>query len=315
MEKNKSTLISTATVKTVAVLIAKSYIVIGLSIIAILIFFTLSGSLSFQSINTFKFTNCSNDIVSKFHEYSNISFSFSDREEDLPSELIYTIQGLKISENHYLDLGRVSKLLSENNCKISSVKLERSHILSSNSISDIATVIWLLMSSLLIALIFRKSIQNNRSLHKKLYFALPLFGISWAVLAAIIINLYLIIDSNSSEIYHVDSILARISFLEAFFIGVLFIPLFEEIIFRRIVFQFWINKNFVVLGILFSSLVFATMHALIPQDILPEWLVFFIIFFLSAGCCYAYLRTGLRGSWLFHSSYNASLIIPLYLFS
>ena len=313
MEGGKSVLISTATVKTVAVLIAKSYIVIALSVLMIGLFTSLSGALSFQSVNIFKLSSCSAETVLIFKDYNNISFSFSDEEERSPTELIYTIMGLNISEDHYSDLRDISKLLQENNCEISSVKLERGHIFSSNPISDVAIVIWILISSLLIALMFRKSIQNDRPLHKKTYLALPFFGVLGAIFVTLLINLYISMGDNPKENYFVDDILNRISFIEAFLIGVIVIPLFEEIIFRRVVLQLWINKSFVVLGVIFSSVAFAALHVLVPQEILPKWLVFFIIFMLSVGCSYAYLRSGLKGSWLLHASYNASLIIPLYL--
>jgi len=301
-----------AIVKTIAVLLAKTYLGIFLSFASIVIFFYISGVLNFQSTSTFKLIGCNADIVSVFDQNDDISFNFIDQMSSIPNELIYTTNGLIFSEQEYSELSNISRLLSDNGCEVTDVTLERGHILSSSAASDFLSLFFIFSSSILIFIVFKKSIIVNRPYYKRLNPLFVLYGICGAFVAGLILNVYMLFTGNNDEFIAADSILSDISIFDAILIGVLFIPLYEEIIFRRILLELWINSNYAGIGSVLISLLFAALHAIIPQDILPSFLVFIIIFCLSFGCCYAYFKSGLLGSWLLHSSYNLVLIVSAY---
>lgn len=90
----------------------------------------------------------------------------------------------------------------------------------------------------------------------------------------------------------------------------LFIPLIEEFFFRRVLLQKWIDKGLGFLGVLFTSIIFAGIHSLVPLPI-SALFVFAVIFFFSIICSHLYINYGLFQSIVFHSIYNSLIVMSV----
>lgn len=82
-------------------------------------------------------------------------------------------------------------------------------------------------------------------------------------------------------------------------------PIVEEVIHRRLVLQFFLNRDMVFTGLIISSLTFGLHHILFGWGILKAVDVFFIGMVFGA----VYLRYRLFGSWLTHFSNNLMSVI------
>jgi membrane protease YdiL (CAAX protease family) len=89
------------------------------------------------------------------------------------------------------------------------------------------------------------------------------------------------------------------------FVIVLFGPIYEELLFRRIILNFYDKKNITV-GIVLSSIFFAFMHFNLS---FTNYTSVFPIFIFGLIACLIYIRKGLFYSILFHISYNILWLI------
>ncbi len=88
-------------------------------------------------------------------------------------------------------------------------------------------------------------------------------------------------------------------------------PIIEELIHRRLVLQFFLNRNMIVIGLLVSGVTFGAHHVLFGWGILKAVDMFFVgtVFGL------VYLKYRLLGSWIAHFSNNAASIAAALLLS
>jgi len=109
------------------------------------------------------------------------------------------------------------------------------------------------------------------------------------------------------ELQEVAQVIAQeLSWLQILYIltAVLVAPLFEELIFRGMLFPYLVKRGGLVGGTLLVSLLFALMHFHLPS-LVP-------LFLLSAALCLAYWRTG--SLWVgigMHAIFNAVSILAL----
>jgi len=82
-------------------------------------------------------------------------------------------------------------------------------------------------------------------------------------------------------------------------------PIFEELLFRRILINFFLKK-YLILGIIFSSLIFASIHFNSSYTNYHSVLSSFLFGFVA---CLIYIRKGLLYSILFHMGYNTIWLI------
>ncbi len=82
-------------------------------------------------------------------------------------------------------------------------------------------------------------------------------------------------------------------------------PIVEELIHRRLVLQFFLNKNMIATGLLVSGVTFGAHHVLFGWGILKAVDMFFVgtVFGL------VYLKYRLLGSWIAHLSNNTASIV------
>lgn len=95
---------------------------------------------------------------------------------------------------------------------------------------------------------------------------------------------------------------------------VLLLPLAEEVVFRRLALQLWIEAGIPRLGVVLVSLPFVSLHLLPHRGfLLVAVAVALMLLSLAAGV--AYRRAGLAGAFALHASYNGALVAPVIVYA
>ncbi len=114
-----------------------------------------------------------------------------------------------------------------------------------------------------------------------------------------------IIENVNIPTVEVQKIISFPELISIIFGVVLLGPVFEEILFRKIMLSFY-TKEHLIVGILLSSFIFAFTHF---NDSFTNYLSFFFSFMFGIVACCVYLKKGLFYGILFHVSYNMLWLI------
>jgi membrane protease YdiL (CAAX protease family) len=95
---------------------------------------------------------------------------------------------------------------------------------------------------------------------------------------------------------------------------VLLLPLAEELVFRRLALQLWVDAGLPRLGVVLVSLPFVSLHLVSHRGgLLIAVAVALLLLSLAAGV--AYRRAGLFGAFALHAGYNGALVAPIVAYS
>jgi len=93
-------------------------------------------------------------------------------------------------------------------------------------------------------------------------------------------------------------------------IVVILAPLAEELLFRGVLFRFFIEKKRVLLGTVIVSLLFSVVHGFVEKDFGWQLYISSIYFFGSVILCRLYIKQ--KNLWspiIFHSFYNSTMVV------
>lgn len=99
--------------------------------------------------------------------------------------------------------------------------------------------------------------------------------------------------------------------LSVLLIGVVAMPLTEEVVFRRMALQIWINERLSWLGVVLVSISFSGLHLVANLTGSFPFLVAVAAFVLSVAAGIAYRLFGLPSAVSLHATYNATVLVPL----
>lgn len=122
-----------------------------------------------------------------------------------------------------------------------------------------------------------------------------------------ILRMDIITGRNELPDAKIENTKPLIELVSMVFSTVLLVSVLEEILFRKIMLSFFNQRNLFV-GIIISSLIFASIHF---NSLFPNYIPVFLIFLFGLVLCFIYIRYGLFYSILLHIIYNAIWLITL----
>lgn len=304
--------INAAGVKALAVLVIKTNLAIVLAVVLWGLLTFVAGFLNLESTYRLYAIGCDESVVQGFTDEDEISFVLSSEKGPDEIEVQFSSSGIRPSGGNLDRLAEVRDSLIAFDCDISGLTVTRQFVAHASALGFLFSVAFLLLGSCSVFLLFRQSISKARQSGEALW-RYPLFGIAMAAAVGLILGNVFAADRADLEARPVFELLSQVSNAHLLALFVLAAPLAEELVFRRVALQLWLNKNSPVMGAIYVSAVFAGLHAVVPQDIIPATFIYVCAFLGSLAYCWAYVRSGLLGSWLFHASYNGTLLVPLLL--
>lgn len=300
-------------------------IVLSIIILATVIQFSLlnnSGS-SFSSEVNFNFTvqHCDAKKVTALYDFEQSARLI------MPDDSTYSIDFYRKTSFKYAfnqDFEYASELISalnEHGCNILTSSVSKK--LEFFGVNDqlIFLVFVIMLSSVFYFLSSKSTGKIYDILHKKVpvpdkkYVLLFFFVGSCASLLAMITNIVVHYFGLVSTVHTSSSMAPDFTFsvlLTVILIG----PFAEELIFRRLGYQIWMNetKNAKVLGAIIISSLFALFHSGILIGLSFNVFMFSISYIASLMLCFAYVKGGLSASVAFHVAFNLTSLGLYYLY-
>lgn len=163
----------------------------------------------------------------------------------------------------------------------------------------------LLIASLFVYFIFKPFIRSATNPIINLSNHLP---ISIGLLMALIFSFVIILSGIDHPRYTSLNSHSKNDLFYSLVLSSLVGPISEEIVFRRLMLQKYINNQFIFTGAIISSITFASLHSGIPNSAFSISIFALLTTASLVFSCF-YIKYGLRKAITAHITYNLSLII------
>lgn len=302
-----------AAVKTAAALLLTTYLAVVLFAVLQVAFFVTSGALGFKSTYSLYASGCTPSIDSAFRDLNDVSVIVAGSASKGEVAVVYTGPAFHSLSGVPDRIIEIQDEMRSYECGITQTTLEQDIVFGNSQFGVWMYLGWALISAWLILYLFRRQAKRDQSTGLKGIWVYPLLGVIGASLVSILASMFLarLIDQTDQSV--IELLASRLSVLDIILLSVIVFPLAEEIVFRRVALQLWANRGWAVVGSVITSAIFAALHTAVADSVLLFAVIFVSVFGASLAYCWAYLRSGLLGSWLFHASYNATLVLPLLL--